>query len=390
VAQIQLPPSMTASQLQQPVLTRHRRTLPALTGVRFLAAFYVVLFHGLPWLRQKFTLPQALQTFLGNGYLAVNLFFILSGFILAYTYEGQIDGKANRLHFWEARFARIYPVYFLSLILAFWFERGLSFGSRVAVLGMVQAWNPRTPGLAGAWNYPAWTLSVEAFFYLCFPFLLPWMSRRSPRILFWIIVLLLVVCVIVHTPVQGLGDLDRSSILIKVVPLPLLRIPEFLLGMVIGVKLLRNEAAGQNSGSDPRVYLAALSSLVILSLPLGVWVSIVVIPFAILVYELAVGNSFLAKLLSTPFMIVLGSASYAVYLLQFPIRSWIRVIFSRFPEKLAHLGTPLTPLILVLFSILVFKFWEEPCRRALRSWFAAGKLPAANVPNSRHTGKEGS
>jgi peptidoglycan/LPS O-acetylase OafA/YrhL len=118
--------------------------------VRFFAAFYVVLFHVLPWLRQKYALPGSLQTFLGNGYLAVNLFFILSGFILAYTYDGQIEGKTNRLHFWEARFARIYPVYFLSLVLAFWFERGLSFGARTAVLLMVQAWNPRTPELTGS------------------------------------------------------------------------------------------------------------------------------------------------------------------------------------------------------------------------------------------------
>jgi peptidoglycan/LPS O-acetylase OafA/YrhL len=356
--------------------------------VRFLAAFYVVLFHGLPWLRQKYVLPSALQTFLGNGYLAVNLFFILSGFILAYTYEGQIDGKTNRLHFWEARFARIYPVYFLSLVLAFWFERGLTFGARTAVLLMVQAWNPRTPELTGAWNYPAWTLSVEAFFYLCFPFLLPWLSRKSGRMLSWTMGLLLVVCVVMHSPIQGLGDLDRSSLFINIVPLPLLRIPEFLLGMVIGLRLLRAEAAGQNTGSPSRVYLAVLGALLILSLPLGVWVSLVTIPFAVLVYELAIGDSMLAKLLSGRLMVLLGSASYAVYLLQFPVRSWTRVIFSHFPEKLEHLGAPLTPLILVLFSISVFKCWEEPGRKALRSWFARRKLHAAKVRVSDSSGEQ--
>jgi len=378
---------MTSSPSQSSPLTRHRRTLPALTGVRFLAAFYVVLFHGLPWLRERYVLPAALQTFLGNGYLAVNLFFILSGFILAYTYDGQIAGKSNRLRFWEARFARIYPVYFLSLVLAFWFERGLSFGTRAAVILMVQAWNPRTPKLTGAWNYPAWTLSVEAFFYLCFPFLLPWMSRKSGRVLFWMMGLLLIICVVVHTPIQGLGDLDRSSLLTNIVPLPLLRIPEFLLGMVIGLKLLRNEATGQNVGSPSRVYIAVLGALLILSLPLGVWVSLVTVPFAVLVYELAIGGSVLAKSLSARFMVLLGSASYAVYLLQFPVRSWTRVIFSHFPEKLAHLGTPLTPLILVLFSILVFKLWEEPCRRALRSWFSEGKLRAAEIRPSQSAGQ---
>src|SRR5579863_596949 len=94
-----------------------RPPLQALTGVRFLAAFYVVLFHSLPWLRNKYQVPETLQIFLGNGYLAVSLFFILSGFILAYTYEGQIEGSRNLFRFWQARFARIYPVYFLSLLL---------------------------------------------------------------------------------------------------------------------------------------------------------------------------------------------------------------------------------------------------------------------------------
>jgi|HubBroStandDraft_6_1064221.scaffolds.fasta_scaffold97944_2 peptidoglycan/LPS O-acetylase OafA/YrhL len=379
---------MTSTQSRPLSLTRYRRALPALTGIRFFAAFYVVLFHGLPWLRQKFTLPRALETFLANGYLAVTLFFVLSGFILAYTYEGQINSKTKRLHFWEARFARIYPVYLLSLILAFWFERGLSLGTRIAVLGMVQAWNPRTPQLTGAWNYPAWTLSVEAFFYLCFPFLLPSMSRRSIRTLFWMMACLLMVCIVVHTPVLGLGDLNGSSLFINIVPLPLLRIPEFLLGMVIGLRLLRAEAADRNAGSSLRTYLALLSALLILSLPLGPWVSLVTVPFAVLVYELAIGETALARVLSTRLMVLLGSASYAVYLLQFPVRSWTRVIFSRFPEKLAHLGSPLTPLILVLFSILVFKFWEEPCRRALRSRFAAAKLPSAEVPASHHHGEK--
>jgi peptidoglycan/LPS O-acetylase OafA/YrhL len=366
-------PSMTSTGSALPSLTHHRRALPALTGIRFLAAFYVVLFHGLPWLRQKFVLPQALQTFLANGYLAVDLFFILSGFILAYTYEGQIEGKTNRLHFWEARFARIYPVYVLSLFLAFWFERGLALGTRLAVLGMVQAWNPRAPALTGAWNYPAWTLSVEAFFYLCFPFVLPWMSRQSIRTLLWTMGALLALCIGLRAPIQGIGDWNRALPFMTVVPLPLLRMPEFLLGMAIGLRVLGYERTGRNSGSSLRAGVAVVCALVILSLPLGAWVSLVAIPFAVLVYELATGESLLAKFLSTKAMVLLGGASYAVYLLQFPVRSWTRVIFSHFPEKFARLGSPLTPLILVLVSIVVFKLWEEPSRRTLRSWFARGK-----------------
>ncbi|HXM95660.1 MAG TPA: acyltransferase [Candidatus Dormibacteraeota bacterium] len=372
------------------ILTRHRQALPALTGIRFLAAFYVVLVHGLPWL-QRYQIPKALQIFLGNGYLAVALFFLLSGFILSYTYEGQIEGASNRFHFWEARFARIYPVYFLSLVLSYWFEKGLPLGTRFAVLGMVQAWNPRAPQLVGAWNYPAWTLSVEAFFYLCFPFVVPWMSRRNNRALSWMSAFLIAVCILGHTPVKGLGNWDHSSFSGRFLPLPILRIPEFLLGIVIGLRFLRNEAKGGEVNRPLRVYPAALGTLAALSLPLGDWVSLVILPFGVLVYELALGGSWLARVLSTRTMILLGGASYAIYLLQYPVRSCTRVFFSYMPQGLAQFGAPFTPLILVVFSIFVFRCWEEPFRKALRGWFAKGKLrmtgvlscPSANKINNR-------
>jgi peptidoglycan/LPS O-acetylase OafA/YrhL len=364
---------------------RNRRALPALTGIRFFAAFYVVLFHGLPWLLQHFRIPRPLEIFLSNGYLAVGLFFLLSGFILAYTYEDHIDGTPNRLRFWEARFARIYPVYFLSLILAYGFERSLHWGTRILVLGMIQAWNPRTPELAGAWNYPAWSLSVEVFFYLCFPFVLPWMSRKSNRSLAWMITILLMLCVLAFTPVRGLGNWDQTNLIVRVLPLPILRIPEFLLGMAIGLMLLRNEGIGKNVGRPLRVYPAVLCIFAVLSLPLGEWVSLVMVPFAVLVYELALGGVWLARVLSSRIMVLLGGASYAVYLLQFPVRSWARVLFPYFPTRIAQLSRPLTPLILVLFSILVFQFYETPSREALRRWFARGKQRRVDLPSKKAT-----
>jgi hypothetical protein len=144
-------------------------------------AFYVVLFHSRPWLMSHFNLPGSLITFLGNGYLAVALFFLLSGFILSYTYAGNVENGRQHAKFWEPRFARIYPVYFLSLMLALPFQRALPLTTKIAVLAMVQAWNPFRRGWTGAWNYPAWSLSVEAFFYLCFPFIQKRISRAGDR-----------------------------------------------------------------------------------------------------------------------------------------------------------------------------------------------------------------
>jgi len=162
-------------------------SLPALTGIRFFAAFYVVLTHSLPWIKNRVSLPLPIANFFSNGYLAVCLFFLLSGFILSYTYSGLAPGVQNYAKFWEARFARIYPVYLFSLLLALPFQfHTLTLKSTVAVLLMVQAWNPLHPEMSGAWNYPAWSLSVEAFFYLCFPFIqmrIASMSRRAIQLL---------------------------------------------------------------------------------------------------------------------------------------------------------------------------------------------------------------
>jgi len=188
-------------------------------------------------------------------------------------------------------------------------------------------------------------------------------------------------CIFLHVPMQGLGSLEQSSFLVKSVPLPLLRIPEFLLGMVIGLKYLR-EAPAKPTLPNYKINFAVTAILILLCLPLGRWVSLVAIPFAALVYELAVGGTILAKFLSTRTMVLLGGASYATYLLQYPIRSWTRVLFSQFPEKIARFGTPLTPLILVVVSILVFRYWEEPWRRTLRSWFAGAKSPDSKLPSS--------
>jgi peptidoglycan/LPS O-acetylase OafA/YrhL len=103
---------------------------------------------------------------------------------------------------------------------------------------------------------------------------------------------------------------------------------------------------------------------------------LVIVPFAVLVYELAARRTWLARVLSTKTMVLLGSASYCVYLLQYPVRTWVRVIFSVLPASYAALGAPLTPFILVAVSVLVYRFWEEPSRRALRRWFSRTRVSA--------------
>src|SRR5437762_8695399 len=106
---VELPEEVApATSVTRPV----RPKLPALTTLRFFAALHVVLFHmhvigilsGGPWWYQNFA---------SIGYIGVNLFFVLSGFILVYTYASP---ALNVRRFWQARFARIYPAYIVSLL----------------------------------------------------------------------------------------------------------------------------------------------------------------------------------------------------------------------------------------------------------------------------------
>jgi peptidoglycan/LPS O-acetylase OafA/YrhL len=344
-----------------------RAGLPALTGLRFLAAFYVVLFHGLSWIEQRLRLPGFLRQFLQNGTVAVSLFFLLSGFILSYTYCKKLDAGHAVGNFWIARFARIYPVYALSMLIALPFQLHLSVPIRLAVLAMVQAWNPFHQEWAGAWNYPAWSLSVEAFFYLVFPFLQRWIEKINYRSLAIIAVMSTIWCVIAGTPLQSIGVRYNLAFGLALGPLPIVRFPEFLIGVCLGNHFVRS---GFFFRSSSFVYVSALVALALLSLPIGTWASLVVIPFAAMIYSLASQSTMLSAYLSSRLMILLGEASYSLYLLQAPVRDLMRVVSNHVPAAFARLATPATPIVLVLFSLVVFRIWEEPCRRTIRKWLA--------------------
>jgi peptidoglycan/LPS O-acetylase OafA/YrhL len=155
----------------------------ALTGVRGAAAFYVVLMHYFT----PIPTTSALMRFFGHGYLAVDLFFPLSGFVMALNYAGNFDrrfGMQDYLRFLTRRFARIYPLYFVILLIAsVMMARGLLLAIHSEFwtvfwsnLLMVQNWF-RLESM----DFPAWSISAEWFAYLLFPLLLPlvFRSRRA-------------------------------------------------------------------------------------------------------------------------------------------------------------------------------------------------------------------
>ena len=182
---LKAPPAVT---LVTPVVSVRPRMatpgdyLPALTGLRFYLAVWVILHHicGRGMMLEAWAngLPAPLTQLIQGGYLAVQTFFILSGFVLARTYAQVKWDRRSLGRFFTARFARIYPVYFVSLIVMspFIIEMMVSPAwtatQRATVLTnylfVLQGW---TGSLGVGWNTPAWSLSCEFFFYLWFPVL---------------------------------------------------------------------------------------------------------------------------------------------------------------------------------------------------------------------------
>lgn len=176
--------------------------IPALDGLRGIAVLWVVAFHyivfrqGLddPWIALLARAPE-LDRLARNGYLGVDLFFLLSGFLLALPWF--VHARAGRpapstRGFYERRVRRIVPAYYVQLAILFVLVMPLLHGraywksdlyvylwNAVAHGLFIQNTTPLTGGSLNA-NGALWTLAVEAQFYVLMPLVVP-LAVRAPR-----------------------------------------------------------------------------------------------------------------------------------------------------------------------------------------------------------------
>ena len=361
------PPATSAS---PGPLTHNRRPLAALTGIRFIAAMQVVfVHHGSSFVARLYAAAPMVDLGWLAAWNALTFFFLLSGFILTYTYTGQMSAEGSWRRFWEARFARVYPVYLLALVLSYPFSRP-SWKPALACLFMVQTWDPFHPSRAMAWNFTAWSLSCEALFYILFPWLLAAMAHLHLRHLRILIAVTTIFIVFGHTTLAEPEQIHTAwiSALFRWTPTPIRRLPEFILGIGLGLHYLRS---GRQTVKAWLLWIAIAAELALLATLHGPWISLLVIPDAILLYELAYGGTLIARFLSIRVMIILGGASYAIYLMQYPVRNLLTIFLKHAaPQRGASWSPVLYPLVLIGFSTAVFLWFEEPTRRALRHWFA--------------------
>src|SRR5579859_8155776 len=167
---------------KQQVEMKKPARLDSLTGLRCFAAVNIVLFH--------FSNPnwfRPLAPVVNAGYASVSFFILLSGFVLGYNYNAKARaGELSKLRFYEARFTRLYPIYLLSLILAFkmiplewgYHTHGMFWTGMVLSPLLLQGWIPE---IATFLNTPAWTMSAESFYYILFPWMARWKKPDSVK-----------------------------------------------------------------------------------------------------------------------------------------------------------------------------------------------------------------
>ena len=301
--------------------------LHSLTPLRGIAAFWVVLYHYIHQYLPSLD-PEAHTQILDKGYLAVDLFFLLSGFVMTHVYRDTFapaaQGERPPGGYWQfitARVARLYPMHlwmlglFMAVAVAVRIlqyaatgrietiplDGARSISALVANLFLLQGLHAS----ALSWNYPAWSISTEFMAYLVFPFVLPWVSRASRAVQFGLVVLAFAILAHLSDFGRDLNQWNGVGALLRCGS-------EFLLGILLYLAF-RNGRVEALASHDALV-LAVLGALLLL-LHTGASDLVTVALFAALILSAVANAGRIAGLLNVAPLIWLGEVSYSLYLI---------------------------------------------------------------------------
>jgi len=326
-----------------------------ITFTRFLAAMAIVISH----FNKDMFLYQI--DYISNIFLKANVgvsyFFILSGFIMIVAYHKK--DRINYFDYYKNRFARIYPLYVLGLLL-YLITRysGFSFYKAFLYLLGLQSW---IPGEAMILNFPGWSISVEFLFYLIFPLLYNHFYSKGNKSV-WVITAIIwmvtqVFCSLYAGSLYYEGPHTESHELLYY--FPLMHINEFLVGNLAGLFFVKNHK--QKNYDVPVIVIFLLILLALIFVPLFYHNGLMALLFIPLIILISKNNGTLTRIFSLKPLEYLGEASYAVYITHIPVLYILREILEQYNLGIdtifwMYMG------VLMITSALFYQFIEKPLR----------------------------
>jgi peptidoglycan/LPS O-acetylase OafA/YrhL len=347
------------------------KTLRSLTGLRALAAGVVFLTH-VQYIFNGNPLSRPTYRLFVQGKVGVSFFFILSGFVLTWSWRPGLS------RFYRRRFARIYPAYLTSLALAgvvLWLIGGTATRTEiVASIFMVQSWftsHAIWPGV----NAVTWSLSCEAFFYLLFPLLIVVALRASSRMRQVTLAASILLAIVVATWLSPLmSSVNKQMWLTDV--FPPVRLLEFVAGVLLALEV--------KARRWPRIPLSVAWPLVLVAYlaagEAGLWhrntftiyesyAAVTFLPFVILIGAYATRDlEGRPTRFGSPMAVRLGEISYAFYLVHFLVIELFRHYTSDWQPNAPVSLIATSALLLAAFAgaAALYYLVERPAEKLLR------------------------
>jgi peptidoglycan/LPS O-acetylase OafA/YrhL len=370
--------------------------LKPLTSLRFLAAFWVLLYH----FKDHLGLGLGRWGLIADGYLGVDLFFALSGFILAHVYLTSLEGgRFGYGGFLKNRIARVYPMHLAALAaMIVLFAGATAMGAGVgspdafkwsdlpAHLFMVHAWGTTA---AVGWNFPSWSISAEWAAYLLFP-LIAMLVLKVQRWAALFAAAALALCLLsfvaldnLNAVLPGVGQ-NFSQMTAQIGALRIL--PSFLLG--VALYAFGRATPAPKSWAWPIVAVSAGWIVAVTSF--GWWEGLVWFGLAGLLYGLAeTSRHGVDAPMSSRAFVFLGAASYALYMIHLPIDIvWFhaleRVGVTETSDLMVRIGAVVGVFVAcVAASALAYLCIEEPARNFIRKFEWPKPSPAPRPSAAR-------
>ncbi|MBF0186787.1 MAG: acyltransferase [Magnetococcales bacterium] len=355
------------------MMVTDKKQIDNLTGIRAVASFWVVLFHFSYFnLIDNASLLRIVQI----GGVGVDIFFVLSGFILSYTYteshrkirHDADDSKAFWSLFFIKRLARLYPMHVATLLayvpmlivadqMAYTINPAYAYDAYHTTLNltMLHAWGVSE---MPSWNAPSWSISAEWFAYLLlFPICLRLFDRYS---IIWVVLTALITWLFNLWAVQNGIGMTYEGALLRITPLFLFGYIMFRLNTIMRVP------------PEWATPLTLVGIIALLTMPfIGRIYSVLPLVVMVLLFGLYTGSPIVNAVFGNGVMVFLGKISYAVYLVHMPLQSVTKFLVKRFPLLLDYpIGLTVVHMsVVVIIGTVGYAVIERPGRRIITIFY---------------------